>query len=81
MRKIKIDVKLSFFANSIPTSNQSSGSDREFLFHISYLEERKKEKKDKNTTIFKVLSLYFWITIIYLSAERHSGPSGTVCQE
>ena len=45
MRKIKIDVKLSFFA--IPTSNQSSGSDREFLFHISYLEERKKEKRTK----------------------------------
>ena len=47
MRKIKIDVKLSFFANSIPTSNKSSGSDREFLFHISYLEERKKEKRTK----------------------------------
>ena len=39
MRKMKIDVKLSFFANSLPMNNQNSGSDKEFLFPISYLEK------------------------------------------
>ena len=64
MRKIKIDVKLSFFANSIPTSNQSSGSDREFLFHISYLKIEKKKKGQKYNNLQG--SLFVFLDNYYL---------------
>ena len=63
MRKINIDLKLSFFANSIPRSNKSSGSDREFLFHISYL-EKKPEKRQKYNNVQG--SLFVFLDNCYL---------------
>ena len=75
---MKINVKLSL------SQTHSQGATKaveviESFYFIFHIKKKGTEKKDNKYKVFEVIS--FFITIIYLSAERHSGPSGTVCQE